>query len=54
MIKFDDFFKEITAKGKVKVKFNMNAGNKNYPALDFQQFISIHLRSSDNNKSKAG
>lgn len=34
MIKFEDFFKEITAKGKVKVKFNMNAGDKKYPALD--------------------
>lgn len=42
MIKFDDFFKEITAKGKVKVKFNMNAGNKNYPALDL--LLSDDLR----------
>lgn len=35
MIKFDDFFKEAISKGKVKVKFNMNAGDKNLPALDF-------------------
>ena len=35
MIKFDDFFKEAITKGKVKVKFNMNAGDKNLPALDF-------------------
>ena len=33
MIKFEDFFKSINC--KTKVKFNMNAGNKNYPALDF-------------------
>lgn len=33
MIKFDDFFKEAISKGKVK--FNMNAGDKNLPALDF-------------------
>lgn len=32
MIKFEEFFK--FEKGKVKVKFNMNAGNKNLPALD--------------------
>ena len=35
MIKFDYFFKDATLKGKVKVKFNMNAGDKNLPALDF-------------------
>ena len=35
MIKFDDFFKEAISKGKGKVKFNMNAGDKNLPALDF-------------------
>ena len=34
MIKFEDFFKEAISKGKVKVKFNMNAGDKNFPALD--------------------
>ena len=35
MIKFDDFFDNVTKKGKVKVKFNMNAGDRNLPALDF-------------------
>lgn len=35
MIKFDDFFNKAISKGKVKVKFNMNAGDKNLPALDF-------------------
>ena len=35
MIKFEEFFKESILKGKVKVKFNMNAGDKNFPALDF-------------------
>ncbi len=35
MIKFDDFFTKAISKGKVKVKFNMNAGDKNLPALDF-------------------
>lgn len=35
MIKFDDFFKEVSSKGKVKVKFNTNTGDKGLPALDF-------------------
>ena len=35
MIKFDNFFKEASSKGKIKVKFNMNAGDKSLPALDF-------------------
>ncbi len=35
MIKFDDFFRKAISKGKVKVKFNMNAGDKSLPALDF-------------------
>ena len=34
MIKFEDFFKKATLKGNVKVKFNMNAGDKKLPALD--------------------
>lgn len=34
MIKFEDFFKDTISKGKVKVKFNMNAGDKDLPALD--------------------
>lgn len=35
MIKFEDFFSSIANKGKVKVKFNMNAGNPEEPALDY-------------------
>lgn len=35
MIKFDNFFKEASSKGKIKVKFNMNADDKSLPALDF-------------------
>lgn len=34
MIKFDDFFL-VKEPEKTKVKFNMNAGNVNYPALDY-------------------
>lgn len=34
MIKFDVFFNEALSKGKVKVKFNMNAGDKSLPAFD--------------------
>lgn len=35
MIKFEDFFKDVTVKGKTKVKFNMNPSDRNFSALDF-------------------
>lgn len=34
MIKFEDFF-PVPSPEKTKVKFNMNAGNTDYPAWDY-------------------
>lgn len=34
MIKFEDFF-PVLDPNKTKIKFNMNAGDRNYPAWDY-------------------